>query len=310
MNEVYFAGRRGLGSPVTGCKRLAWGLANWLGLGGLFSWGVEEHWLRIERLEMPLTVLPADLDGWRIAHISDLHCGPLVRDKYLRECMDVVNRARPDFVCVTGDLITGGTAHARRVAEVLRRLRPRVATVACLGNHDYGMWHPNGAGEMRGLADCLERRLTEVGIYVLRNESATFRTDGGSPIQFVGLEDLWAREYDPPAAFRRCRPGVATVTLCHNPDAAGDLFARGAEWVLAGHTHGKAARRGRLAKLLYPVKQKRLSAGLFRLGPRQHVYVNRGLAHSRRVGRQQCQEITLLTLRRTRSRVLQLAETC
>jgi hypothetical protein len=245
-----------------------------------------------------------------VAHVADLHCGPLVRDAYLVECMELVNRLAPDFVCVTGDLITGGTSTARRVANVLRRLRPRVATVACLGNHDYGLLHPGGAGEMRGLAECLERRLTEAGVYVLRNESAVFRLDGGSPVQFVGLEDLWSRRWNPAAAFRRAAPGVPTITLCHNPDAADELFAHGAEWVLAGHTHGKVTPNGKLSDLLWPMAHKHLSGGAYRLGPRRYVYVNRGLAHSRRVTPRECQEITLLTLRRTPSRALLTPQTC
>ncbi len=265
-------------------------------MGGMYPWRIERDWLLIEHRRMPLAGLNGRLNGIRIAHISDLHCGPFVLDGYLANCMDMVNEMNPDFVCVTGDLITGAKPLARRVAKVLGRLRPRIATVACLGNHDYGLIHPRGAGEMRGLADCLERHLTDAGIYVLRNESAVFRIGNGERIQFVGLEDLWSRHWDPMAAFRRIARDLPTITLCHNPDASERVFARGAEWILAGHTHGKVVPNGRLTDLLWPMACKHLSAGAYTLGPGRHVYVNRGLAHSRRIGPQQRQEITLMNL--------------
>jgi predicted MPP superfamily phosphohydrolase len=275
---------------------MAWSVAGPVALGGLCTWRLERHWLRLERLDMPLRGLEPGLDGARLAHISDLHCSPIVREQYLRHCVDLVNSLEVDFVAVTGDMLTGPRQYARRVARVLRELSPRVATIACLGNHDYGLWHPRGLGGMRGLSEYVADQLTFADVFVMANESRIFCRHGAA-IQFVGVEDYWSSRYNPPMAFEDVAPGVPVVGLCHNPDGAADLAGRGAQWVLAGHTHGNAVRDTRIHDFVLPANHRHFYAGQYALGGGNHLYVNRGLGYARRVNLNARPEITLFTLR-------------
>lgn len=270
-------------------KHLIWTAASSLQLGGLCPFELQQDWLAINRLPMPIPGLGGEFRGMRVALISDLHLSPVVLESYLRRCVGIVNGLQPDFVVVTGDLVTGGRSHARGAAEILGELRPRLATLAVLGNHDYGIFHPRMA-VAPNLADYLEERLAMAGVCVLRNEIRTFRR-GGSTLQFVGLDDYWTR-FDAEQAFETYNASIPAVALCHNPDAAPALLERGVPWVLAGHTHGKVS----LIDSLQPMERRDLVAGHYELGRNQNLYVNRGLGHTWRMKACDRPEITLLTL--------------
>jgi len=248
-------------------------------------------------LELPLTGLGAGWVGAKLVHLTDLHCGPAVPVSYLTGCVDRVNEMDPDFVVVTGDLITAGLRrYARVAAEVLSRLRPTVAAMVVLGNHDYGLWHPNGLGGVRGLAEYVTDALEDAGLVVLANESRDFFRNG-SAVQFVGTEDLWSGRYDADRAFAHTRVAAPAIALTHNPDAAGGLARRGAQWILAGHTHGRRTPNTPLLNALFPTEMRHFVAGQYALGGGSHLYVNTGLSYSWRRGAAGLSEIALFTLR-------------
>lgn len=278
-------------------KGLLWELAKPLALSGLYPWTLEADWLSIEHVDMPLPNLGSGFDGARVVHLSDLHASPLVGERYLRSCMDIVNSLRPDFVVLTGDFVTFGPRHfARTAGRVLGDLAPAVATLAVLGNHDYGLWHPRWWGKNTGLAGYLSEHLDAGRAVVLNNACRTFRR-GESALQFVGVEDLWAPTCEHSQAFSAADASLPTIALAHNPDAACDLAERGADWILSGHTHGKPTPDTRLHNAFFPTAFHQFVAGRYALGNGSRLYVNRGLGHSRRHGRQSRPEITVFTLR-------------
>jgi predicted MPP superfamily phosphohydrolase len=276
-------------------KNLIWAAANSCALGGLYVWSLEKHWLRIERRDMPLPDLGEGFRGAKLAHVSDLHCSPIVRERYLRQCVEAINAERADFVAITGDFIMGSYSHVRRIARILESLTPKVAVLACLGNHDYGVFHPRGRGATPELAETLYHELGLADIFVMMNERRVFHRKGAS-LQFVGVEDYWTPGYDPKLAFDMAHPHLPTIALCHNPDAAVELARHGADWILAGHTHGTPAGDGGLRELFMPSLYKHFSAGEYPLGDGKFLYVNRGLSYGRRRRLNARPEITIFTL--------------
>jgi uncharacterized protein len=261
------------------------------GLAG-YAWGVEPHWAQVVRRALPVSDLPEELVGGRLVQISDLHVGSEVDDDYLLACLDRVRTLSPDILVVTGDVLSfrgsRGEAQFGQLRQVLHRLpRGRLATVAILGNHDYGRnW--SDASVARRVARELERS----GARVLRNECLPVRG-----LDIVGVDDLWARRADPEAALRRraCR---SALVLCHNPDALDELpWGDYRGWILAGHTHGGQCKPPFLSPPILPVRNSRYAAGEVRLGDGRLLYVNRGLGHLERVRFNVRPEITVFTLR-------------
>ncbi len=262
-----------------------------LGLGavaGIYTWRVEPHWLEIVERRLPISGLPDALAGSSLAQLSDLHIGPRVDDRHLIRNFERVSEMSPDFVVYTGDF----TSHETDVFEHARRMLSRLplgrrGTFGILGNHDYGIrWsQPSVAQRIAALA-------AERSVRVLRNECADI---GG--LSIVGLDDLWARQFDIAAGFRALTPGAAAIVLSHNPDTV-DLPGWGdfSGWILSGHTHGGQCKPPFLPPPILPVRNRRYTCGEFELSGGRRLYINRGVGHLLRVRFNVRPEITVFRL--------------
>ena len=287
---------------------------------GLYAWQVEPFWPEVVRLPMPLENLPEELAGKTLLQISDIHVGPRVSSDFLMRSFRSASELAPDFVALTGDLVSYRTAdEIGELARVLAVLpRGRLGSVASLGNHDYGRdWRSIA------VADQISRVVRDAGMRVMRNEVDVI---GG--LQFAGLADFWSPEFgaghgQPPSgplvssprsaltgasvdakgALRRLTPALPTIVLSHNPDALDLPIWDGVRgWVLAGHTHGGQVKPPFLPPPILPVRNKRYSAGVYHVGPGRTMYVNRGLGFLFQVRLNVRPELTLFTLEPDRAR--------
>src|SRR5215218_5847478 len=104
---------------------------------GAAAWGwFEAGWVRLETRELHLSRLPPELDGLRIAHLSDFHLGVPSRGVVATErAVEWAASRSSDLVCVTGDLLSQPRAE-RQLLELLARLGDPYVV---LGNHDYAL---------------------------------------------------------------------------------------------------------------------------------------------------------------------------
>ncbi|MBP3960499.1 metallophosphoesterase [Gemmata sp. G18] len=267
-----------------------------LGLGaaalgvGVWTWRIEPHWVTVVRREMPVHNLPPELDGKTLAQVSDLHVCPRVDSDYLAACLRELSALQPDLVAVTGDFMSqGNSERIEDVARVFEALAaPPLGTFAVLGNHDYGeRWSDSR------IAEQLVRRLTDVGITVLRNASHVV-----AGLRIVGVDDMWGPNFRPAAVLPSLTADEPAVVLCHNPDAVDSPvdWGRYRGWVLSGHTHGGQCKPPFLAPPLLPVSNTRYTSGAFDLGDGRSLYINRGLGHLLRVRFNVRPEITVFRL--------------
>ena len=202
-----------------------------IGLGGAaaaagLAWGhFEAGWVRLETLPCPLPGLRPELDGLRIAHLSDFHLGvPSRGTAAVERAVEWVERRQPDLTLISGDLLS------RRAGENrLRELMPRLPNCfAVLGNHDY-----NTSRDPFSQAAAVD----DLGPATLLADEARTIELRGRRVQLVGVD---------PRSFRRRlqRPerladpdADLRILLCHFPDVI-DRIPEGAfDLVLAGHLH-------------------------------------------------------------------------
>lgn len=133
---------------------------------------VENRWVR--KLTYRYAGAPAGFAGFRIVVISDLHNKRYGKNQ--KKLLDMVARAKPDMIAVTGDLFQNEyVANAQTFMEGAVHLAPVYYVV---GNHET-------------LVDKLPAFLThmrEIGVHVLENESASIER-GGDSITVFGLSD-------------------------------------------------------------------------------------------------------------------------
>jgi predicted MPP superfamily phosphohydrolase len=256
---------------------------------GLYAWRIEPHWVEIVERLLPIEKLPSALVGKRLVQISDLHVGPRVADAYLMAALDRVGALRPDILAITGDFVSyWGEGTFAQLDRVLERLpRGRRATLAILGNHDYGSrWSQGDVG------DRIAKRLDALGVAVLRNER--FPVDG---LEVAGLDDYWGPHFSPEKILSTLDPAKPGLVLCHNPDAVDcPVWGEFRGWILSGHTHGGQCKPPFLPPPLLPTKNRRYTAGEFELLGGRRLYINRGLGHLLQVRFNVRPEITAFTL--------------
>jgi len=258
-------------------------------LTALYTWRVEPTWVEFVRRDLPIAHLPPDLAGKTLVQLSDTHIGPRVDDDYVVDVFKRVSALAPDFVVHTGDVITyaGPRTIAQARAVLASYPRGRLGSFACLGNHDYGKnWsEPAVAQQVAGL-------LTAAGCTVLRNQAVRI-----AGLQFIGLDDLWSRRFQPERILPGLRTDEPALVLNHNPDAC-DLprWSGYRGWILAGHTHGGQCKPPFLPPPLLPVRNRSYTAGEFSVGDGRKLYINRGVGHLLRVRFNVRPEVTVFTL--------------
>jgi uncharacterized protein len=236
------------------------------GAGGL-AWGwFEAGWVRLRVLELSVPGLPGELDGLRLAHLSDFHLGvPSRGERASERAAEWVEARQPDLTCVTGDLLA-----RPRGEERLRRLLARLpACYAVLGNHDY--------------ADTRDPFSQETRVPDLAPASTLLRDEGrtlelrGRRVQLVGVDPRTYRR-GTARPERLADPGAdLRILLCHFPPVVRRLPAGAFHLVLAGHMHdGQLVLPYPGGKLRLAHPSARLTSGLYRF-PGTALHVSPGL---------------------------------
>lgn len=233
--------------------------------------------------ELEIAKLPDAFDGFRIAHLSDLHLSGRIAREFLDLLVDQTNALEPDLTVITGDIIERAEC-LDWVNQSLARLESKYPKMFVLGNHD------NRVG-----AEPIRERMEQAGFVNMAARWQRFDTDRG-PMLVAGNEEPWF----PPAAdltdFPTGNDGLR-LALVHTPDLIWWGRDQGFHLLLAGHNHGGQIRLPGLGALVAPSKHgTRYASGVFRQGGTV-MHVSRGTSSLSPVRWNCPPEIALLTLR-------------
>ena len=208
-----------------------------------YGW-FEAGWLRMRVLDVTVAGLPGELEGLRIAHLSDFHLGPRSRGAVaVRQAAAWVRDRRPDLTVVTGDLLS----HPRGRAQLDVALRG-LGAYAVPGNHDVAV--TRDPFSRAAALDGLQATLLDDESRLLDLRGVPVQLAGAAPRPWGSLPDP-----DPAAAFR--------ILLSHYPR----LRVPGFHVVLAGHMHaGQIVLPYPGGKLRLAHLRSRLTEGLYREG--------------------------------------------
>jgi uncharacterized protein len=192
---------------------------------------------RIRTVNLRVAGLPPNLDGLRIAHVSDVHIGRYTRSGMLPKIIEATNQLRADLVMFTGDLIDLSLAELDRGIDMMKQFDPRHGLAMIQGNHDL----------IEDPAE-FDRRTKAAGLPLLVDETMTFSLRG-ERVQILGMrwgmadrtrhgigDQMYIEAMDRLQPQRE--PGAFPILLAHHPHAFDTAAAVGLPLTLSGHTHG------------------------------------------------------------------------
>lgn len=223
--------------------------------GLVFGW----KQLEVKHVDLSFDNLPKAYDGYRIAHLSDLHVGTYKgKTAFLEKVVRRVNDEHPDLVVFTGDLVNTAPEEVRPYSSLLSSFAACDGVISVLGNHDYCLYghperwsHPREGGLQ--VAD-LERSM---GWKVLMNESIVLQR-GAERIAVAGVENTGKPPFPQIGDLKAAVRGVAaydslqvgdelfTILLSHDPShwRMEVLPETRIPLTLCGHTHAAQLKIG------------------------------------------------------------------
>lgn len=229
------------------------------------------------------------LDGIRVAHLTDQHVGRVTSHQVQIGAVELANAQEPDVVVLSGDFVAHSQEYLDQLIDVIGRFDAPVFGV--LGNHD----HWSGADEVRwalhkGGAEVLDNAWTSIE---LRHQR----------LQIVGLDDAYTGNANIVRACKGLDTRRPTIGLSHIAEEADALWDRGVPMVFSGHTHAGQVTLARLHEfILGRVVGHKYVHGLYgsRRGDRQGaVYVGAGIGAAVvpiRLGKRARREVAMFEL--------------
>ena len=222
--------------------------------------------------------LPECFDGYRIAHVSDLHNAEMGEKN--EKLLTMLREADPDMIAITGDLIDSRNTD---IEVALQFVREAVKIAPCYyvtGNHEARV---NEYGELKA-------EMEAAGVTVLEDSQAEISMKGET-ITLIGVNDP---SYQTDYLFGDSKTVMGTkleelhsekdgftILLSHRPELFDAYTDHGMDLVLSGHAHGGQFRLPFVGGLVAPNQGlfPEYDAGIYTDG-NTNMLVSRGVGNS------------------------------
>lgn len=223
----------------------------------------------VEKVIVPISGLPPQLDGLTIVQLSDIHSGMFMRESQMAEYARIASDLKPDIIALTGDFVATHNDQVEPFMNAMSSLEAKYGVFGCLGNHDI----------FTRSEEALSRRFASAGFKLLRNRNEIIDVNGVK-LNIVGVDFLFASRSTASTLDRVLREmdlQGTTILLQHAPQLFPQAAKFGIDLTLSGHTHGGQISLTIGNIIITPARFSTMFlAGLFKIGD-SHLYVNRGL---------------------------------
>jgi len=211
-----------------------------------------EAWLaqtiKVKKITVKIKNLPEAWHNKNILHLSDVHLGPIWRQRFFDSLVAKINALQAEAILITGDLFDGMDTDFSWFHK--RKLIAPKGVYYSFGNHDIIL------GRMR-----VKSLLADSGITILDDEIMVV-----DDLQILGLSCYYEGGLDVRHKIideMKYQAKQASILMYHEPKDVSVIKELGINLQLSGHTHGGQMFPFNLvAKLLY----RGFAAGLYRLG--------------------------------------------
>ena len=179
--------------------------------------------------------LPQSFDGYRIAHVSDLHNAEMGEDN--EKLLAMLREADPDMIAITGDLIDSRNTDVEIALQFVQEAMKIAPCYYVTGNHEARV---NEYEE-------LKTGLISAGVIILEDVQTEISIEGET-ITLIGVNDpSFQTDYlfgdsetvmsSKLTELHTDRDGF-TILLSHRPELFDTYADHDVDLVLSGHAHG------------------------------------------------------------------------
>ena len=173
--------------------------------------------------------LPAELDGFRIVHLSDLHCQQHWQTAY-DDLIDRLKADPPDLIAITGDIVDDILKPRPCVPtarKLINALTAKIGVFGIFGNHD---------------ANLAPTALRDTPLQLIDGKRVLIES-AGRALELIAPPGPEREDYPP--GFEKTlpakQPGMPRIILSHYPDHIRKMKGIHPDIFLSGHTHGGQA---------------------------------------------------------------------
>ena len=233
--------------------------------------------------------LGADLEGYRIVQISDLHNVKFGKNN--QKLVDRIRECEPDMIVLTGDLVDSNHTNVDRAVQFVDEIVKICPVYYVTGNHEYWL--------EKSEYDELMDGLVSAGVVILDNQVVEI-SRGDAKFRLVGLDDRsladgtleallsdesirnnQAEQKEETADNEDSGEKELTVVLAHEPQYLARYAGTGVDLVLSGHAHGGQFRLPFVGGIVAPDQGflPEYTAGVYYMNGTEMI-VSRGLGNS------------------------------
>lgn len=185
----------------------------------------QNNMLTISRYTYSSAEIPKELDGFKIAQISDLHNKRFGKDQ--RRLLKKTAGLEPDIIIITGDIVDSNHTNIDKALEFAEGAAEIAPTYYVTGNHEHWLNDEEFESLISGLL--------ESGVVLLDNERIDVEKDGDH-FSLIGLDDLSLDGNT--LKDMNLDDEAFNVLLAHEPQYIKEYSAAHVDLALTGHAHG------------------------------------------------------------------------
>lgn len=170
--------------------------------------------------------LGADLDGYRIVQISDLHNATFGKEN--KKLLETIRSCSPDIIVITGDLVDSNHTNVERAVAFVKEAVKIAPVYYVTGNHEYWLEPSENEQMMQGIL--------AAGACDLDDEAVCIEK-GDSSFMLAGLDDQHLSDETLKNLLQE-QKNELSIVLAHEPQYLQNYANAGADLVLTGHAHG------------------------------------------------------------------------
>jgi predicted MPP superfamily phosphohydrolase len=184
----------------------------------------------VKEYQITINKNAGDIKELRIAAVSDIHLGSIIRKESIKKLSEMLKSIKPDLVLLLGDIVDGAMGPVLRddLLEYFSCPGCRYGLYAITGNHEY-------IGGAQRTIPYIESK----GIRILKDETITIPGD----IQIIGRLDRDSKRFSGTerTPIKELMNGIDTakpvILLDHQPFNLKEAKDNGVDLQLSGHTH-------------------------------------------------------------------------